>query len=159
MGRSSRILGESPRYCSCHDGLCSVKSLGVIFLPASSNATRMPAAVSFLAAHPPVAPEPTTIASNGSLGETICSMNPQYIASQSRTGILACPLQFLPAHSFPQRRDVCHVMPAVPGIQRKIRLQAHYTQLRMPELTGKIIQGERAQQQYPAHMQRFEQRE
>src|SRR5678816_2525149 len=74
MGRSSRILGDIPRYGSCHEGLCSVKSFGVIFLPASSSATRMPAAVSFLAAQPPVAPEPTTMASKGSLGETICSI-------------------------------------------------------------------------------------
>src|SRR6266849_10199465 len=33
-----------------------------------------PASVSSLAAHPPVAPEPTTIASKGSLGAMICSI-------------------------------------------------------------------------------------
>src|SRR5260370_19169016 len=74
MGGFYWLLGDIPRYGSCHDGLCSVKSFGVIFFPASSIATRMPAAVSFLAAQPPVAPEPTTMASKGSFGETICSI-------------------------------------------------------------------------------------
>ena len=54
-GRSLSISSrERLRKGTAHGGLCSVKSSGVLFLLAS---------VSFLAAQPPVAPEPTTTAS------------------------------------------------------------------------------------------------
>src|ERR1700691_2490503 len=43
--------------------MCSVNSLGEMLRPASSSATFRPASASRLAAQPPVAPEPTTMAS------------------------------------------------------------------------------------------------
>src|SRR5882762_9437643 len=43
--------------------MCSVNSFGLTARPASSNATFSPASESCLAAHPPVAPDPTTTAS------------------------------------------------------------------------------------------------
>src|SRR5579862_7855821 len=43
--------------------MCSVNSLGETLRPASSSATFKPASARRLAAHPPVAPEPTTTAS------------------------------------------------------------------------------------------------
>src|SRR5258708_22892348 len=43
--------------------MCWVNSLGEILRPASTSATCKPASARRLAAHPPVAPEPTTTAS------------------------------------------------------------------------------------------------
>src|ERR1700683_4990335 len=68
------MVGDWPRYGICHGCMCSVKSLGVILGPASSRATRQPASVSRFAAQPPVAPEPTTTASNGSFGTDTCGI-------------------------------------------------------------------------------------
>src|SRR4051794_38281946 len=52
------------RYFSSHWGLCSLKSSSPCGLPQSTSATLMPASDSRLAAHPPDAPEPTTMQSN-----------------------------------------------------------------------------------------------
>src|SRR3954467_4583924 len=54
-----------PRKCICHGWMCSAKSLfGSIGGPASSTIVLSPCSVSSFAAHPPLIPDPTTIASN-----------------------------------------------------------------------------------------------
>src|SRR6267143_3589557 len=63
MGRVRITSGEWFRYFNWKEGMCSVNSLAVTARPASSKATFNPASESLLAAQPPVAPEPTTIAS------------------------------------------------------------------------------------------------
>src|SRR5580700_2155851 len=74
------MTGDWPRYGNCQDCVCSEKSLGVIFGPASSIATFQPASVSRLAAQPPVAPEPTTTASKGSFGTETWNIRLKYTA-------------------------------------------------------------------------------
>jgi hypothetical protein len=63
IGLVRETIGECPRYGNFQAGSCSVNSVGGILRPASTSPTRIPASVSRLAAHPPVAPEPTTTAS------------------------------------------------------------------------------------------------
>src|SRR5438270_6309132 len=52
--------------------MCSVNSLGDTFRPASRSATFIPASDSRFAAHPPVAPDPTTMASYVWLSGSLC---------------------------------------------------------------------------------------
>src|SRR5215813_3123571 len=55
------------RYFNSNSGLCSVKLASDCGLPASSSATLSPASARRLEAHPPEAPEPTTITSYSGL--------------------------------------------------------------------------------------------
>jgi hypothetical protein len=49
----------------------------------------------------------------------------------------AATLRF-PAHTLPQRRDVGHVMPAVPGIEPQGLIQSHRASLGMAELAREL---------------------
>src|ERR1700704_5856803 len=86
MGRVRIASGEWLRYFSWYDGMCSVNSLGVTALPASSNATFIPASESRFAAQPPVAPEPTTIASYVS-SRTSCVMESLFVSRLVRSQV------------------------------------------------------------------------
>src|SRR5579863_6676361 len=59
----------------------------------------------------------------------------------------------LPAAPFPQRRDVPHMVPPVPGIEREIPFQADRSQLGMAKGTLPVTRIERTQQMNPAFMQ------
>src|SRR5258707_13881570 len=86
MGRVRIISGVCPRYFRLNGGMCSVTSFGVTARPASTNATFSPASERRLAAQPPVAPEPTTIASYVSC-RTSCAMELLFVGRLVRSDV------------------------------------------------------------------------
>src|SRR5882757_10804875 len=66
--------------------MCSVNSFGAPARPASTKATFSPASERRLAAQPPVAPEPTTIASNVS-SRTSCAMELLFVSRLVRSDV------------------------------------------------------------------------